>query len=185
MINNINEDNIPNAPSRESVHKTEFTMSAHCLIELLLRKGVYDRVELPVKHELYKQIEEYVARGGLLYIQTKEFNGIPLKTPVVWHRGEWEIANDKWKTDKWQSERWRQLAHLELREVMKICVRLPDYFGQHALHIARTLWEKEDHAAARGLGITLEGVLFHDDLQKEVDVLMPELRKDQILLGGV
>jgi len=185
MVNNINEDNIPNAPERVSVHKTEFSVSATCLIDLLLRKGVYDRVELPYKHELFQQIKDYVARGGYLYIQYNEFNGLPLKNPIVWHRGEWEIANEKWKSDKWASEKWRQLAHLELREVMKVCVRLPAYYGQHALHIARTLWEKEDHAAARGLGIDMKGVLFKAELEQEVDALMPELRKDNILLGGV
>lgn len=164
-------------PPKQTRDKFQFVVSATTVTELLLRRGVFDKIEIPANHELLPQLEEYCRLGGFLFIQHKEFNGTPLKNPRIWHRGEWEIAYDKWKQDKYQSERYIQLAELELREIMKISARLPSYFGQHALHIARELWTKEDFAAARGLGITMDDIKFRSVVEREVDELMPILKQ--------
>jgi len=164
-------------PPKQTRDKFQFIVSAATITELLLRRGRFDKIEIPRNHELLPQLEEYCRLGGYLFIQTKEFNGTPLKNPYVWHRGEWEIAYDKWKADKYNSERGYQLAELELREIMKISLRLPPYFGQHALHIARELWEKKDHSAAKGLNVDMSDIKFIEELNDEVDALMPVLKQ--------
>jgi len=167
------------------IKEFKFQLTPHRFIEWLLKSGRFENLEIQESDEIFPQLVSYVRLGGNLFIQYNEFSGAKLKNPRVWHRGEWEICYEKWKTQKWNSERDVQLANLELREVTKIMARLPNYFGDHLIHIARELWQKEDHAAARGLGISMEGIKFHKELLEEVDALMPELKKAEILIRGL
>ena len=151
-------------------------------IALFFNDGLLDSRELPKRAswltELHDGLKGELAH--LLYLQTKHFNGEVLKTPKLWIRAAWEIEYTKWQSDKWLSEHRRQTAYLEDIEIRKIAVRMKLGDVELAYPLARTIYETENKAAATAIGVDTSDIKWREEIRKEVDALLPELKREGI-----